>query len=437
MINIQGAGPHKPGRYRKGTDDFRYWVAREALCRGLSFWRTVFDCEKLEARWQRGKGRDQSLPVRLNELVDLNAYYDRTRLDFGHKVIAGETVYTGESPDIVGHELGHAVLDSIRPELFDAESDEVAAFHEAFADISAILSTLQLESFRVSVLEETEGRLQNTSRLSRFGEQLGAAIRYRRPDTVDADCLRNAANSFFYTDPRKLPPTGPAVLLSSAPHSFSRVFTGAFLEILAGMLRIESKGDNPTVTELQTVVHCAGRMLASAARDALFEPAFFAPVARRLISYDETVFDRKFRSAILTGFARRGILQVGEVFARPTTPPKRQPAASEGPVEPLRFDGRRFGLSDCDILVQVPVENGKKLQKNGVAEPDWEDAAERFLLNLFRRGRVELGELEVSLARDAVHPPVFLDTPRSHELRIADGSGKKPTVLISRRFFDI
>ncbi len=123
----------------------------------------------------------------------------------------------------------HAVLDSIRPVLFDAESDEVAAFHEAFADISAILSTLQLERFRISVLEETEGKLQNTSRLSRFGEQVGAAIRRQRPDTVEQDCLRHAANSFFYTDPKGLAPSGPVINLSSTPHSFCRVFTGAFL----------------------------------------------------------------------------------------------------------------------------------------------------------------------------------------------------------------
>ncbi len=89
-------------------------------------------------------------------------------------------------------------------------------------------------------------------------------------------------------------------MLSSAPHSFARVFTGAFLEVLAGMLSIESKGETPTVTELQTVVMCAGRMLVAGAHNASFEPAFFAPVARSIISYDETAFDRKFRSAILT-----------------------------------------------------------------------------------------------------------------------------------------
>jgi hypothetical protein len=335
--------------------------------------------------------------------------------------------------------LRHAILDSIRPALFNSESDEVAAFHEAFADIAAMLSTLQLDRFRVSVLEETEGRLQNTSRLSRFAEQLGAAARSRRPDTVDPDCLRNAANSFFYTDPTALPPTGPAITMSSAPHSFSRVFTGAFLEVLAGMLRIESAGDNPTTTELQTVVSYAGRMVVAAARDATLEPSFFAPVARCMIGYDETAFDRKFRRAIITGFARKGILQVGDIQASASAPTKRRPVASEGRGGrrgTLRFDGRRFGLTECDILVRVPL---KDASKTGVTGPDWEAAAESFVLNLFRRGRVELGAEDklLPLTDNVVRPPAFLDGPRSHELRVANEPGKKPAFLISRRFFDI
>jgi len=55
---------------------------------------------------------------------------------------------SGESPDVVCHELGHALLDSFKPQLFDAASMEVAAFHESFGDMSALLSALQLPSVR-------------------------------------------------------------------------------------------------------------------------------------------------------------------------------------------------------------------------------------------------------------------------------------------------
>ena len=167
------------------------------------------------------------LPVDLDFGVDLNAFYDREGLKFFHGTAAGRTVFSGESPDVVCHELGHALLDSFKPQLFDAASIEVAAFHESFGDMSAILSALQLSSVREGVLAETGGVLRRSSRLSRLAEQLGWAIRQSVPSAVEPDCLRNAVNTFFYRDPDTLPTTAPATSLSSEPHSFSRVFTGA------------------------------------------------------------------------------------------------------------------------------------------------------------------------------------------------------------------
>jgi Zn-dependent metalloprotease len=86
------------------------------------------------------------LPVDLDFGADLNAFYDREGLKFFHGAAAGRTVFSGESPDVVCHELGHAILDSLKPQLFDAASIEVAAFHESFGDMSALLSALQLPS---------------------------------------------------------------------------------------------------------------------------------------------------------------------------------------------------------------------------------------------------------------------------------------------------
>ena len=155
----------------------------------------------------------------------------------------GVAVYSGESPDVLCHELGHALLDAVRPQLWNAASIEVAALHEAFGDISAMLSALDLPSVREDVLAGTGGRLSRASRVSRLAEQLGWAIRQLHPDAVDADCLRNAVNSFFYRQPESLPPMAPASVLSSEPHSFSRVFTAAWLESLAGMAEMRGRAE--------------------------------------------------------------------------------------------------------------------------------------------------------------------------------------------------
>src|SRR5215472_611781 len=230
--------------YAPGTPEFRYWCAAEAAERGATFWRGILPAGTV---WQPGA----ILNLLLDQGEDFNAYYDRNALNFFHGTAGGRTVYSGESPDIVCHEEGHAILDAIRPELFDAGTIEAAAFHESFGDMCAILAALQLPTMRAATLQETGGDLSRNSRLSRLAEQLGWAIRQIAPAAVDADCLRNAANSFFYTNPESLPSDAPAVSLSSEPHSFSRVFTGAFLEALAGGLR--SVAPQPTDANLQAV----------------------------------------------------------------------------------------------------------------------------------------------------------------------------------------
>ena len=136
-IRIINAAPEAKA-HPPGTAEFRYWTAAEALRRGADFWGALLP----GISWEVGS----ILPVELDFGTDLNAFYDRKGLKFFHGSAGERTVFSGESPDIVCHELGHALLDSFKPQLFDAASIEVAAFHESFGDMSAILSALQLRA---------------------------------------------------------------------------------------------------------------------------------------------------------------------------------------------------------------------------------------------------------------------------------------------------
>jgi hypothetical protein len=242
--------------YDKGTPEFRYWAAAAALSRAANFWAEVVPAG---ITWEPGA----VLSVILDEGEDLNAFYDRKALNFFHGPSGdGRTVFSGESPDILCHELGHGILDSLRPELFNTASLEVPAFHESFADISALLTALQVPQLRDSILKETGGHLDRNSDWSRLAEQLGSAIRAQAPDAVDPDCLRNAANSFTYQDPETLDASAPASALSQEPHSFSRAFTGAFLEAFAGM--VLTKSPTPTSNDLLAVSKAVGSLLVAA-----------------------------------------------------------------------------------------------------------------------------------------------------------------------------
>src|SRR6185369_7439198 len=144
---------------------------------------------------------------------------------------------------------------------------------------------------------------------SRLAEQLGAAIRVGHPDAVEPDCLRNAANAFFYRDPQTLPPSAPASQLSSEPHAFSRVFTGAFLDILAGIFRLQ--GSTPSHAGIVRASRDAARILAGAILDAPVVPDYFSQVAARMVQTgDAAPFNGKYRDAIKSAFVRRGILSL-------------------------------------------------------------------------------------------------------------------------------
>jgi len=393
----------KPEKYHPGTAQFRYWTAAEALRRGADFWATRVPL----ANWQVGP----TLKVILDEGADLNAYYDRKALNFFHGPSPnGGTVYSGESPDIVCHEMGHAVLDAFKPQLWGVASDEAAAFHESFADISAILSALQLQSLRKSILSDTGGHLYRNSRLSRLAEQLGAAIRAQQPDAVDPDCLRNAVNSFVYQDPNRLPQAAPASHLSSEPHSFPRVFTGAFYEALGSLLAVAASDPHkPTEQELLAVANDLAGILVAAIKRAPVVANWFAQVAGGMVHASGAV--NKTYPAVLKGvFVRRSLLSMQSATSveRLQKSIVNMAAAQDFSAQPLArvaVPATHYGL-DQPLIVETASHARAFLATS--AAPDASQvnpanavsAAQSFVDDLFNRGRVDyagVGTLEAKI----------------------------------------
>ncbi|MCU0248891.1 MAG: hypothetical protein MUE61_01660 [Vicinamibacterales bacterium] len=380
--------------YPRGTAGFRYWSAADSLARAVGYWRRVVPGG---LRWHTGR----PLVVDLDAGNDLNAYYDRQELCFFHAEVRGVTVYSGESPDVLCHELGHALLDAIRPQIWNAASIEVASFHESFGDISAILSALELRSLRDDVLANTGGRLARSSRVSRLAEQLGWAIRQSHPDAVDADCLRNAVNSFFYRQPESLPPMAPASALSSEPHSFSRVFTAAWLESLAGMAEARGTGAGA----LASAALDAGRLLVAAVGTARIASNYYAQIAAGLLAADERLMGGEFRAAIRRAFVGRGILAMSSAAAiaagtKPRGAGQRGRRPDRLPTIDVPVDGRAYGLRLRRLLVEAPLgatrwsASSAALDLGPLAPATPDRASRAFVEDLLRRGRVDTASLD-------------------------------------------
>ncbi len=102
----------------------------------------------------------------------------------------------------------------------------------------------------------------------------------------------------------------PAAQLSSEPHSFSRVFTGAFFEALAGMLTAKAANpSSPTEQELLTVSQEMGDILVAGARQAPVVSNFYAQVAAGMVQASAS--KNPGYPPILKGvFVRRSILSL-------------------------------------------------------------------------------------------------------------------------------
>jgi hypothetical protein len=402
------------------------------LRRAADFWSSVLPSN---TQWYPTVGAQ--LEVELDEGEDFNAYYDRQGLHFFHGSAAARTIYSGESPDVVCHEFGHAVLDALRPQLFNVASPEPPAFHEAWGDMSAMLSTLQLPSFRSSVLKATAGQLERSSRLSRLAEQLGWAIRQHHPEAVDADSLRSASNAFFYRDPVTLPPMAPASTLSSEPHSFSRVFSGAFLTALAGMYDAQAKHDEAA---LEQVSHDAGRLLVEAARTAPVCVGYYSQVAAHMLAVDQQEFSGRYAEPLRAGFLRHGVLSLGDAMAPPAaaapaplgmvaaeTSQRGSEHATDLPR--IALAGNPFGL-DEDFLVTAASEPkrfavaGAAAVAGSVADAPHDQAAGSFVEDLFRRQ-------QIAADREVPIPVVTRQSQQAtHELRREGGA-----IVLERRLF--
>ncbi len=295
--------PQPPaGRYNPGTQEFRYWVAAEALARGISFWGSLLPSG---TTWSTSNPMQVTL---IDAGAQLNANYTRMfGLRFYRQKVLNFDICSCESPDVVCHELGHAILDALRPQLFNVANTETAAFHESFGDMSAILCALQVPAMRKIVISETGGRLNTNSRLSRLAEQLGWGLRQITPRMVDRDCLRNAANHFFYKRPDLLPPLADADMLSTEEHFFSRVFTGAFLDALARMFSANYSQDE---AGLATVSRDIGRLLIDAIHGAPVTATYFSQVAAALIQADQARFGGRNNAELTGAFLEHGILSV-------------------------------------------------------------------------------------------------------------------------------
>jgi len=249
---------------------------------------------------------------------------------FGRKTALGDapSVHASLSFDVIAHEVSHAVLDGLRPRYTDPGLSDPLAFHEALADLVAMLSVFTVpgaardlllledaaagedhDPARIRIPEDPEGRTRwlVKSPLHRLGEQLGAA---RGRQGEEPPALRWSV---------VLEP-GEAWKADHQPHRRAEVLVAAFLQTLVTMwagrldqLRADQDGlDVDRVAE--EGVKSARHLLAMLLRALDYLPPVdltFADVVDAVLTADARLApddEYGYRTALADSFARFGIV---------------------------------------------------------------------------------------------------------------------------------
>lgn len=231
--------------------------------------------------------------------VGRNAFYSRTAkaLKFGHFVPQGQPptmeVFTCRSLDIVAHEMGHAILDGLKPGWLAANNPpQTGGLHEAFGDLTAIFLALAQPDQAEALVALTKANLHDKSFLPVVAEEFGRAL--GRPMG-----LRNADNDL------KLSEVGNEV------HAISQVFTGAIYDVMADVYAYELSQQQHAKDPALILIEVASRLcklLYESIVDAPATAAQYVDVANKMLQRSKSQGDPAiYRTFIRNRFAVREI----------------------------------------------------------------------------------------------------------------------------------
>jgi hypothetical protein len=291
--------------FEPGTQEFLFWQCREASLAALASWETFAGPH---LRWQGNRKKILLVPDAGN---DLNAYYDRESVSFFHTDIGSKTYFSGNSTDVVAHEVGHGLLDTIRPDLWDATFLEAGAFHEAFGDCIALLTALSDATTRRRLLQN--GTLRKKNFVESTAEELSEGIKRIVPNH-NAAAPRRAFNKFQYQLPSTLPFDGPPGALINEVHSFGMLFSGCIWDLVAEIFA--SSAGKPA--DLLKAAKITGKLLVEGSKAAPLNARFFQSVGRSMVLADATLNGGANHEHITRAFQKHSILLGSNALLAPT-----------------------------------------------------------------------------------------------------------------------
>jgi hypothetical protein len=264
-------------------------------------------------------------------LREANAYYspEKKALLFGYfrspdRIASANWVFTALSHDIIVHETTHAILDGLHRRYAEPTSVDSLAFHEAFADIVALLSHFTLQEAVHSAIAFNGGRLDERSLLSGLARQFGTATGRKGAlrEAIDAG-IGNREPDSTLLDHLTEPHARGGVLVSAIFEAFLTIYqrrTADLLRIANVRLQRDTRQDlHPDLVARLTreAMKSADHVLRMCIRALDYLPPVdvrFGEFLRAIITADvDLVPDdpHGYRLAVIEAFRRRGVVPTG------------------------------------------------------------------------------------------------------------------------------
>ena len=323
-------------------------------------------------------GSAHQIKIAPHAFQDANAFYSREdeALAFGYfKGQRSQWVFTCLSFDIVAHEATHAILDGIRPNFDRPSSPDQAAFHEAFADIIALLSVLQNPEIVDFALGPdatgTKGML-NKSQLEfdklddalffQLAEQMGAEL-----DILRHRALRNSLDlphGNYFDDEEFLEPHRRGEILVAA---VLNAYLSIWVQRLQPVIGIQSKLANrgrvveegyKAAAHLQRIAIRALDYLPPT--DVTFGDFLSALITADVdVCHDDSIYN--YRDKLLDAFAKYSIF--------PSSSTSEQSGQWQGPTANILYGFSHFESmqSSVEAVHRFFVENRKAFKANDQA----------------------------------------------------------------------
>jgi hypothetical protein len=358
--------------------------------------RTFEEALGRRAEWSPRLVRDDHGEVRRAEYVrrlrvyphalrEANAYYspEKKALLFGYfaavpslrgLIASGGTVFACLSHAIVAHETTHALLDGLHRYFGEPSNPDVLAFHEAFADLVALLQHFTHPEVLRDQVARTRGDLaQQENLLGALAVEFGQA---RGLDGALRDAIGKRVGGVW--TPHK--PTEGDYDSATEPHALGAVLVAAvfdaFLTIykrrIAPLLRVASGGSGvlPAGELHPDLVALLSAQAAKSARHVLLMcvraldycppvDVTFGEYLRALVTADADLVpddDLNYRLAVVEAFARRGIYPPGVRSLSVENLLWREPAGG------FHLEGQQFQLArNLSVLAGAPTNDREEL----------------------------------------------------------------------------